>query len=251
MSDTHIRITHQDFELAVLEKLRLELLPLGIKVFGTEDGHIHEVQGRYSLVGRQLDAAAYRPGDTRPFLIVDAKRQGERIDVKQAEAFLGMVEDVGAAMGLLVAPLGFTHAAERRVAAASTHVRIMTIEDALTFKWLPVARRIYPFDWIFREELALALRRLHDGVPPIVLIDALDTVAFEEWEAFVAYALEHHSAEAIEFLQAVAGFHEDTGWQYNAVRHLMDTGNLDRSAAVQLLGNETDLEIQELLAYAG
>lgn len=246
----NMSITYQDYELAVLEKLRLEMLPQGIQVLGTENGRAHEVKGRYSLVPRQLDAAAYRPGASRPFLIADAKRHACKIDIKDAEAFLGMVDDVGAAIGLLVAPLGFTPGAERRVEAASTYVRIMAIEQALTAKWLPVARRVYPHDWIFREELALALRSFQAGAPANALMDALDHVAFEEWDALVAYALEHYTAEAVKFLRPIANHHEDDGWRYNALRHLVESGNLDRNTAAQLRERELDPEIRELLSSA-
>ncbi|MBA3402294.1 MAG: restriction endonuclease, partial [Actinobacteria bacterium] len=35
-------------------------------------------------------------------MVVDCKRYGSKVDVKDVEAFVGLVEDVGAAMGLLV-----------------------------------------------------------------------------------------------------------------------------------------------------
>ena len=243
----NLSITHQDYELAVLEKLRLELLPHGIPVLGTENGRVHEVEGRYSRVPRQLDAAAYRPGESRPFLIADAKRHGRPIDVKEAEAFIGMLDDVGAAIGQLVAPQGFTAGAERRVEAASTYIRIMTIDEALTFKWLPVARLVYPQDWNFRKELALALRSLREGAPSSAVVDALDLVSFEEWDALVQYALDQHAAEAVAFLRAIASHHEDDGWRYHAIRHLIESGNLDQNTAAQLRERELDPEIRELL----
>ena len=42
----NMSITHQDYELAVLEKLRLEMLPYGVPVLGKENDRVHEVEGR-------------------------------------------------------------------------------------------------------------------------------------------------------------------------------------------------------------
>jgi Restriction endonuclease len=214
-------ITPEDYELALLEKLRLDFAGSAVRVFGTENGRLHTILGRYSLVPRQLDAAAYRRGASRPFLIADAKRHSTKLDVKDVEAFMGMVDDVGAEMGLLVAPMGFTKAVARRAAAASTHVWVMTIEQALTCEWLPLAREIYPYDWVFREELALAVRRLHERTSPDDIIEALEPVAFEEWDSFVAYALAHHQAEAVSLLHAIASDHLEDGWRFNAIRHYL------------------------------
>ncbi len=127
---------------------------------------------------------------------------------------------------------------------------MMTIDEALTIKWLPVARLVYPQDWIFREELALALRSLHEGAPPSAVVDALDLVWFEEWDALVEYALHHYASEAVAVLRAIASYHEDDGWRYNAIRHLIESGNLDQNIATQLRERELDPQIRELLDSA-
>jgi hypothetical protein len=214
------RISPEDYEVAVLEAMRLEFAPTPIRICGTENNIKHKVVGRHSRVRRQIDAAAYRPGDARPFLIADAKRRGRKIHVVDAEAFLGLVEDVGAELGLLVAPGGFTRGAIRRVAAARGRVHILTVEDALTFRWLPVARGIYPHDWYFHAELALAVRRRNDGAPIDDVIEALEAVAFEEWDAFMRNALEHDPAFAVPLLETVASCHLDDAWRYNAMELL-------------------------------
>ena len=240
-------ITPADYELALLEKLRLDFAGSAVRVLGTENGRQHRIQGRHSLVPRQLDAAAYRLGTSRPFLIADAKLHSRKLDVKDVEAFMGMVDDVGADMGLLVAPIGFTEAAPRRAAAASMDVWIMTIEEALTCKWLPLTRAIYPYDWVFREELALAVRCLHEKARADDVIDALESIAFEEWDAFVGYALAHHQNEAVTFLRAIAVNHVDDGWRFNAVRRLVDSRNLDERDAAEFLAAETEPDVSERL----
>ncbi|MCE5192046.1 MAG: restriction endonuclease [Actinomycetia bacterium] len=63
---------------------------------------------------RQVDVLLQEPDGT--FSVVECKKHGRRVGIDTVEAFLGMVEDVGAARGLMVAP-DFTKGAKRRVAA--------------------------------------------------------------------------------------------------------------------------------------
>ena len=238
-------ISAADYELALLEVIRLEFAPTPIRVFGTDKYVKHSVVGHHSRVRRQLDVAAYRPGEERPFLIADAKRRGRKIHVVDAEAFLGLVEDVGADLGLLVSPMGFTAAAARRVAQAQGRVQILTIEDALTFRWLPVARRVYPRDWYFHAELARAIRLLNEAAPLDDVIAALEPLAFEEWVAFIRDALEHDPNVAVPLLETIAAYHLDAGWRLNAIE-LLD-GRLSTDLAQQLLRRERDPETAELL----
>lgn len=240
-------ISSKDYELALLEKLRMDFAGTTVRVLGTENGREHKVQGRHSLTDRQLDAAAYRPRDSRPFLIADAKRHSVKMDVREVDTFVGMVDDVGAGMGLLVAPKGFTEAARRRAKASSVRVWTLSPQEALTCKWLPLAREIYPHDWFFRNELALAVRRLREKAPPSDIIEALEPVAFDEWEAFMEHALRHQRADAIGLLHTIASEHYDDGWRFNAIRHLIDSGSLDKRSAEKLLSRETDPEVREIL----
>jgi len=203
------------------------------------------VVGRHSRVRRQLDVAAYRPGASLPFLIADAKRRRRKIHVVDAEAFLGLVEDVAADLGLLVAPMGFTAGAARRMASAGGRVHILTVEDALTFRWLPVARSIYPQDWYFHRELARAVRLLNEAAPVDDVIEALETLAFDEWDAFMRHGLAHHPDVAVPLLEAIAAHHFDDGWRFNAIA-LLD-GRLGIDLAEQLLRRESDAETADLL----
>jgi hypothetical protein len=61
-------------------------------------------------------------------IIVDAKARARPIDVTHVEAFLGLMEDVGATHGYLVCPRGHTPAAERRA------------RDAVSIRLLPLDR---------------------------------------------------------------------------------------------------------------
>jgi hypothetical protein len=56
---------------------------------------------------------------THATMVVDCKLHKRPITVKHVEAFAGMVDDVGADMGLLVSSAGYTLPARRRAASCS------------------------------------------------------------------------------------------------------------------------------------
>jgi hypothetical protein len=245
------KISAADYELAVLEKLRLDFVRVAVRVIGTENGQQHFVRGLQSDVLRQLDAAVYRLDEVRPFLIADAKRHRSRLDVTDVDGFVGLMLDIGAEFGLLVAPNGFTKAAARRAKAADVQVRIMTTQQALTYRWLPVAREIYPYDWYFREELALTVRLLQEGAEPWKIIDSLEGVAFEEWDGLIGFALAAHTQQAELLLVVIARYHWDDGWRFNAIRHLDEIGLLTPKLRDELAAKEQDPETLNLLLQQG
>jgi hypothetical protein len=179
--------------------------------------------------------------------MADAKRYRRRIDIKDVECFIGMVDDVGADIGLLVAPRGFTVAAQRRAQAADIILEIMSIGEATTYRWLPLAGKLYPWDWAYHNDIALALRRIHEKVDVELIIDALDGVPFEEWEAYVRYALLHHREEAVSLLETVGKAHYDSGWRFNAIRLLQQAHLLRSEFREQLEQYEEDPDIILLL----
>ena len=236
-----------DYEDALLQHLRHEFPNHLLSVAGTEDGRQHKVHGRHSLVQRQVDVAVYRREKLRPILMADAKRYGRRIDVKDVECFIGMVDDVGADIGLLVAPKGFTAGAEQRARAASMELKIMSIDEATTYRWLPLAQQLYPWDWAYHNDVALALRRIYEKVEIGLVIEALDGVPFEEWEAYVRYALLQHRGEAVSLLEKVVQAHHDSGWRFKAIRLLQETELLRSEFREQLEQREEDPETLLLL----
>ncbi len=78
------------------------------------------VRGRISGISRQLDVLIEhrhdRGDDCR--IVVDAKSSRRKVDVKEVEMFLGLMQDVGATHGYLVCPSGYTKAAEKRAQSA-------------------------------------------------------------------------------------------------------------------------------------
>lgn len=74
------------------------------------------VIGKKSGRSRQIDVLvdARHDTDNSRRIIVDAKKRRRKVDITDVEAFLGLMEDVGATHGYLVCPVGHTKAAERR-----------------------------------------------------------------------------------------------------------------------------------------
>jgi hypothetical protein len=81
--------------------------------------------GRISQRKRQIDVLIdlRHNTDNSPRIIVDAKLRTRRVDVKEVEAFRGLMEDVAA----LVCPTGYRKAAERR-AQRAVSVRLVPLE---------------------------------------------------------------------------------------------------------------------------
>jgi hypothetical protein len=237
------------YERAVVEKFFRDFPSPAFRVEPAGDDDFSFV-GRYSGVLRQLDVAVFRRGQPRPFLVADAKRRSVKLDVIDVEAFLGLVEDVGAEIGALVASSGYSPAsvARARGAQASIDLRVVTVEEATKQDWLAVGRRIYPGDLMFHSEIGRAFRMIEEGRSSEEIAEVLDGVFFEEWEALVGTALAEHPDEAQILLTWVSRFHLDDGWRFNAVRHLIDSDLMNEHLRVELLQRETDPEVLDLLS---
>jgi hypothetical protein len=68
--------------------------------------------------------------DVKRRIIFDAKRRNRKVDVKDVEAFEGLMRDVRAARGVPVCTKGHTRAAGRR-AEQRIDIRLMTEDEAL------------------------------------------------------------------------------------------------------------------------
>jgi len=77
----------------------------------------HDVirRGRYSKIDRQIDILIedYIAGN-KLTIIIDAKFFSKRVDVKEAESFIGMLQDLGAHKGILVTQKGYSQGAINR-----------------------------------------------------------------------------------------------------------------------------------------
>lgn len=85
--------------------------------------------GRFSGRKRQIDVLIDLRHDTDNSrrIVVDAKMRNRRVDVKDVEAFRGLMEDVSATHGYLVCPNGYSRAAEKR-AQATVSIRLVPLE---------------------------------------------------------------------------------------------------------------------------
>lgn len=86
---------------------------------------------------RQIDVLveATTSGITNTRLIVDCKRGKKPMDVKDIEEFIGMVEDVGADMGILVSAAGASDGAMRRAQMArGVRIKALSIEELTSWR---------------------------------------------------------------------------------------------------------------------
>jgi hypothetical protein len=94
-----------------------------------------KMPGKLSGVERQIDLLIQEQVcDFSVTIVIDAKYHSRKIDVKDVEEFLGLVRDVGAHKGVMIASEGYTPAAIQRAYADDVDV----ILEVLNFKDLPL-----------------------------------------------------------------------------------------------------------------
>jgi len=99
------------------------------------------------------------------------------------------------------------------------------------------------------ERLADARLLIETAAAASSVADALDSVPFEEWDAFVEQALREQPAQAEKFLRWVAARHSESEWRFNAIRIL--DGLIDEEFRLELLGREQNADTRELLLNLG
>lgn len=241
-------MSSKEYEAALLERLTWQFPPPLFRVEGTRDGKIHSRRGRSGEL-RQLDVAVYR--DDELVFVADAKAHDTRpLAIAYVDGIVGVLDDVGCKLGLLASPEGFTSGAHARARASQIELLLMTYDEALAAELLPVARRIYPYDWAYHPQLAAAVLAVQQTRSWDEIADELHDVPFEEWERFALYAIAEHPDEARGFLQAVALNHHDDGWRFNAARILIEGGSMKESIRAALMKREAgDADFMELLAH--
>lgn len=124
---------------------------------------------------------------------------------------------------------------------------MISVDEAMEFNWRKIAQQAFPMDWAFHPDMAAGWHRLQQGEHPEAVIEALEEVPFEEWEAFVAYGLDEIRFETAELLWFIARHHPEGGWCANALQQLLWAGLLDRSQRTIVQQTERDPDILELL----
>jgi len=122
-------------------------------------GHNVSIEGRYSKVDRQIDILIedYVAGN-RLSIIIDPKFFSEKVDVKDVETFIGMVQDIGAHKGILITQKGYTQGAINRAYndPGDIELDILNFEELKAFQAsvaIPYAGNIgvvlpAPFGWV-------------------------------------------------------------------------------------------------------
>jgi hypothetical protein len=141
---------------------------------GSEVTQDVRVLGHRSGTERQIDIAVrHNVGQYNIFVAIDCKDYAAPVDVKGVEEFAGLVEDVRANKGAMVAAHGFTEAAKRR--AADMGLDLYTLVDAEQHDWqsyvtIPVVcdfRSMDNYRLIFR---ALGDFRMRNQDPSMVML---------------------------------------------------------------------------------
>ena len=99
----------------------------------------HHLPGRYSGVDRQVDVyvkGSFAGNVGEGTMAVDCKCFERKVNVKDVEAFVGLVEDVNTDLGLIVTTVGFSDAARHR-ALATRGVRVEIVPFDELADWEP------------------------------------------------------------------------------------------------------------------
>lgn len=92
------------------------------------------ILGRHSGVQREIDIAIRKNiGQYKLLIVIDCKDYKQPVDVKDVEAFIGLVEDVGANKGAIIAAMGFTKTAKNRAKKAG--IDLHRLIDTDTHEW--------------------------------------------------------------------------------------------------------------------
>lgn len=208
---------------------------------------LRTVRGQLSGTSRQIDVSVNRRGKPRPLLVVECKRYSRPLHVKDVECFLGMLDDLGAQKGVLVSPMGWSQAAERRIQSTRVKLFLLSERSAVRLNWRKLARAVFPWDEGFHPQMGNAFNSLlFDGDIQQCIHD-LEEAPFEEWEAAVHTLACRKPAALRSMLHVIASSHPDDGWRYNAIRLLAEYGALDDVRIQGLLEREPDSETRELL----
>lgn len=98
----------------------------------------HKLKGRRSDTERQVDVwLEAEIGDNHVVTVaIECRRYADRpVSIKDMDAFVGFLEDVGANKGVMISHSGYTDGARKRAAGAGIELRTLTLEEAEEFDW--------------------------------------------------------------------------------------------------------------------
>lgn len=147
-------------------------------------------------------------------VIVDCKRWHTPVDVKAIETFIGMIEDVGADVGMLMTTSGSTGTArERARAERGVHLEVMTLQELMAWSPPGTVTTTYRLPVDRRAEAEKALRTAGFRVAPTTAFQApagevvLNAIRHYGTRTPSAEVQERHMAEAVAALRAIGVDH--------------------------------------------
>jgi hypothetical protein len=210
--------------------------------------NIRTLRGRYSGVLRQIDIGVYKlKHPDRPYIVVECKFYKRKLHVKDVDAYIGMLDDIGAEEGILVSLKGFAKGAKGRAQSASLNLVTLSLEETERVNWREIARQVFPYDEAFHKQMGDSLYALDTSDDMDVYSEKLEELHFEEWDAVLDIYIRDNRERCVEALVAIAEHHPDDAWRFNAIRILQEWDAVDVELRARLLETEWDLEIIELL----
>lgn len=101
---------------------------------GSTVTHNDKIMGCKSKVFRQIDVSIRgKVGQFDTLIVIDCKDHAHPIDVNEVEDFMGLIDDVGAQQGAMVAAKGYTEAATNR--ARDAGINLYRLVDTDPHKW--------------------------------------------------------------------------------------------------------------------
>jgi hypothetical protein len=169
--------------------------------------------GRRSGRSRQIDVLVRgRIFDmTDATLIVDCKRRRKPVDVKAVESFIGMVEDVGADVGIIMSTAGSTGTARERAGTErGVHLEVMTLRELMAWSPPGTVTATYRVPVDRQADAEKALRTAGFRVAPNTAFEAaaaeviLDVIRHYGTRSPSAEVQQRHMAEAVAALRGIA-----------------------------------------------
>jgi hypothetical protein len=126
-------MTPTDYEKAVLQNFQTDWPPPQFIV-----KHNIRIVGKKSKARRQIDISVFEAGQSKPFMIGEAKMHMRRIDVGIAGSAIALVQDVGGIPAVMVSASGFSTAAESHLHAEGIETMTITLAEAEGLRWIPL-----------------------------------------------------------------------------------------------------------------
>ncbi|MBK9014621.1 MAG: restriction endonuclease [Saprospiraceae bacterium] len=99
-----------------------------------------KIIGKFSKINRQIDILVISKSIGHEIkVVIDCKKFSKVVDIKTVESFIGMLDDVGAHVGIIITNEGFTKSAKNRVTGYTKDVKLKVVEfsklDEFHFIW--------------------------------------------------------------------------------------------------------------------